>query len=793
MSQTTCSSSLELSDIDRIVAEHGTTPDAVLPILHAIQDRYHYLPRQALQHVCAVTRITPAAIESISTFYARFRHKPAGEYIVSVCHGTACHVKGADLVQDAVDRALGLEPGHDTDARGRFTTERVGCLGCCTLAPVLRIDDITFGHQTPDEIGRTIANFAARGRQSNGQQTRRRRKSAVVVPELEFRIGCNSCCLANGAGDVKTAMKQAVGRLGGGAVVKEVGCWGICHQTPLVEITSGGRRLGLYGKVEADFAADIVRNHLPAQGLWARLSNRASLAMETLTGKDTQQPIRQHTLASRAPVCQFLGPQRRIATEFYGEMDPLDLDDYLRHGGFSAAKTAVVQNAPDALIDQIKASGLRGRGGAGFPTGEKWARTRAVLRDVKYIICNGDEGDPGAFMDRMILESFPFRVIEGMIIASLAVGAREGILYIRHEYPLALERIRAAIPHCERQGFLGQNIFGSGHCLKLRVVEGGGAFICGEETAMIASIEGERGTPRLRPPFPAESGLWGKPTCINNVETYAMVPWIVRNGAAAFAGIGTAASKGTKVFALTGKIARGGLIEVPMGITIRQIVDEIGGGIANGRKFKAVQIGGPSGGCVPASMADLPVDYESLAAAGAIMGSGGMVVLDDADCMVDMARYFLQFTQAESCGKCSFCRVGTKVMLQILDRLCAGQGKPADLKDLEDLCATVRQGSLCGLGQTAPNPVLTTLRYFRDEYEAHVQGRCPAGRCKSLIHYRVNERCNGCTLCAQNCPSAAIPMTPYVKHVIDNAKCTRCDICRSTCPEQAIDVIGTRP
>jgi len=590
---------------------------------------------------------------------------------------------------------------------------------------------------------------------------------------------------------VKAAMQEAVDRLGGAAVVKEVGCWGMCHQTPLVEISAGGKRVGLYGKVKADAADEIVRSHLPARGIWGRLREGATMALEGLM--PAREPIAGHALPEEGAICKtFLGPQRRIATEFYGELDPLDLEGYLSRGGFEAARKAVGEQTPDALIAEVKASGLRGRGGAGFPTGEKWARTRASAGDVKYLICNGDEGDPGAFMDRMILESFPFRVIEGMIIGATAVGAREGIFYIRHEYPLALKRIRAAIPLCERRGFLGENIFGSGRSLKLRVVEGGGAFVCGEETAMIASIEGQRGTPRLRPPFPAESGLWGKPTCINNVETYALVPWIVKNGAGAFASIGTATSKGTKVFALTGKIARGGLIEVPMGITIRQIVQEIGGGVANGRTFKAVQMGGPSGGCIPASLADLPVDYESLSGAGAIMGSGGLVVLDDADCMVDMARYFLQFTQTESCGKCSFCRVGTKVLLQILERLCAGQGKAADLAKLEELCSTVKQGSLCGLGQTAPNPVVTTLRYFRDEYEAHVQGRCPAGRCKALIHYKVNDRCNGCTVCAQACPSAAIAMTPYVKHAIDTNKCTRCDICRSSCPERAIDVIGTR-
>ena len=380
----------------------------------------------------------------------------------------------------------------------------------------------------------------------------------------------------------------------------------------------------------------------------------------------------------------------------------------------------------------------------------------------------------------MILESFPYRVIEGMIISAKAIGAREAIFYIRAEYPLAVQRIRQALIQCETRGLINPSE------LKIRIVQGAGAFVCGEETALIASIEGQRGMPRLRPPYPAQSGLHGKPTLINNVETLALVPWIIRHGAKAFSAIGTPTSKGTKVFALTGKIARGGLIEVPMGVSIRQIVNEIGGGIANGRAFKAVQIGGPSGGCLPAELADLPVDYESLQNAGAIMGSGGLVVLDDADCMVDMARYFLKFTQAESCGKCTLCRAGTKIMLEILEKLCAGTAKPSDLKKLEELCATVKNGSICGLGQTAPNPVLTTLKYFRYEYEAHLKGICPAKRCKALIKYVIDDKCTGCTKCAQVCPADAIEMRPYKQHEIDPLKCTRCDMCKTLCPEKAI-------
>jgi NADH-quinone oxidoreductase subunit F len=418
----------------------------------------------------------------------------------------------------------------------------------------------------------------------------------------------------------------------------------------------------------------------------------------------------------------------------------------------------------------------------------KWSKVAEAEGARKYIVCNGDEGDPGAFMDRMILESFPYRVIEGIAIAARAVGAEDGYLYIRAEYPLAVQRINEAIKKCEERGILGKAVMGSGVRLHLSVKEGAGAFICGEETALLNSIEGRRGMPRLRPPYPAEKGLWDRPTLVNNVESYSVVPWILRHGASEFAKLGTNTSKGTKVFSLAGKVVRGGLIEVPMGVTVRQIVEEIGGGVAGGRQFKAVQIGGPSGGCVPAELADTPIDFEWLAEIGAIMGSGGLVVLDDTDCMVDIARYFLRFTQDQSCGKCTFCRIGTRRMLDILDRICTGQGRTGDIQHLEELAGMVSDGSICGLGRTAPNPVLSTLRYFREEYEAHLKGRCPAGKCRDLIDYKINDRCIGCTLCAQACPVDAIPMTPYVRHTIDTEKCTRCDTCRRVCPENAVFV-----
>jgi NADH-quinone oxidoreductase subunit F len=574
-------------------------------------------------------------------------------------------------------------------------------------------------------------------------------------------------------------------QLGAPVTVKRVGCAGACHQTPMVEVVQPGRAPVTYTHVLVDEAAGIARAHFRPRGLRRRVTRLFDSALQTLaTGQHASTVHRATAEEADAAVSPFLGPQVRIATEHFGELDPLDYDDYIGHEGFKALTAVLATKDPRRVIAEIDQSALRGRGGAGFPTGRKWTAVANEPGAIKYVICNGDEGDPGAFMDRMLLESFPYRVIEGLAIAAFAVGSHHGIFYIRAEYPLAVERVRAAITECERRAVLGESVLGSGYALKVEVREGAGAFICGEETALIESLEGHRGTPRLKPPYPAQEGLWGRPTLVNNVETLTMVPWIVRHGAKAFAAYGSGKSRGTKVFALAGKVVRGGLIEVPMGISIRRIVDDVGGGVVNGRGkgFKAVQIGGPSGGCVPAALADTPIEYEALAAVGAIMGSGGLIVLDQADCMVDIARYFLAFTQDQSCGQCTFCRVGTRRMLDILNRLCAGEGREHDLDQLEELAHQVQQGSVCGLGKTAPNPVITTLKYFRNEYEAHLAGRCPAGRCKALIRYRVTDACIGCTRCAQACPADAIAYTPYQKHSIDMTRCTRCDSCRGVCP-----------
>jgi NADH-quinone oxidoreductase subunit F len=781
-------SDLDLEFVDEAVARLDRGPEAAIPILQALQDHYRYLPEAALRRVCELTRITPAQIAGIGTFYNQFRHRPMGRHLVSVCHGTACHVKGSVPVHDALHRHLGITGPEDTDPQGLFTVQKVACLGCCTLAPVMQIDGITYGHLTPDRVPEVLEDFLDLARR--GAARPRSEETAGPRDGMgEIRIGLGSCCIARGSGGVQEALQEAVDEAGARAVVKRVGCVGMCHQTPLVEVIPPDGPSALYAQVPAQDAKGIVLRHFRPRGIAGRLRRSLSRTLDVLLSDEAWEPVTRRTIApADPPVEAFLGRQRRLATEHCGRIDPIDLDEYLAYDGFQALERALKERPPEAIIEEIRASGLRGRGGAGYLTGRKWAQVRAARESVKYLVCNGDEGDPGAFMDRMILESYPYRVIEGMAVAAWAIGAEEGVFYIRAEYPLAVRRVREAIRRCEERGLLGDDGLGTGRRLRLRIMEGAGAFVCGEETALLESIMGRRGMPRLRPPYPAEQGLWGKPTLVNNVETYAQVPWILRNGAAAFAALGTEHSKGTKVFALAGKVARGGLIEVPMGVTIRQIVEEIGGGIAGGKRFKAVQVGGPSGGCVPERLADTPVDYEALTGIGAIMGSGGLVVLDEDDCMVDIARYFLEFTQDQSCGRCTPCRIGTRRMLDILNRLTAGQGAKGDLEELESLALFIKKASLCGLGKTAPNPVLSTLRYFREEYEAHLAKRCPAGRCRALIAYSITDDCIGCTICAQHCPSDAIPMTPYEKHVIDPAKCVRCGTCKQVCPSKAVVV-----
>ena len=550
------------------------------------------------------------------------------------------------------------------------------------------------------------------------------------------------------------------------------GCIGMCYREPLVEIRDGGRR-AIFGDVTPDRAAELLRRHV--------IEGVPPEAGDTVYCEDADGTKGGSEL-------DFLAAQQRIVLRNCGTIDPESIEEYRQAGGYVALRKALLEMTPAAIVEEVKASGLRGRGGAGFPTGLKWSFTAASKGDGKYVICNADEGDPGAFMDRSVLESDPHSVIEGMIICARAVGASHGYIYCRAEYPLAIHRLTLALAAAREAGYLGRDILGAGLDFDIKIKQGAGAFVCGEETALFASIEGHRGMPRIRPPFPAEKGLWQKPTNNNNVETYANVPWIVAHGAKAYAAFGTERSRGTKVFALAGKIARGGLAEVACGTSIRDLVFKIGGGIKDGRAFKAVQMGGPSGGCIPADLGDTPVDFESIPRTGAIMGSGGMVVLDDTACMVEIARFFLDFTQKESCGKCTFCRIGTLRLLEILDRITQGEGVEEDVGKLRDLAAQIKDASLCGLGQTAPNPVLTTLKYFGHEYEAHIRDRkCPAAYCNALVDFFIDPlKCTGCALCAKQCPVSAISGKPKGTYVIDTAVCAKCGKCVSSCNFGAI-------
>ncbi|MCJ8329307.1 MAG: 4Fe-4S binding protein [Lentisphaeria bacterium] len=603
----------------------------------------------------------------------------------------------------------------------------------------------------------------------------------------EIRIALDSCCIALGADKVYRALKDVVKHYDMKVKVKSVGCMGMACNSPLVEVAIPGEETMLYAKVEPHEAVKVIMKHFPPKNLIKRFVNKLDLGINHLLDDNHWRPIETQLLRKRAETsAAFFGPQIRIATEHCGEMDPLDLSEYRAKDGFVAYEKVLTEMSSEEVIKIVTDSGLRGRGGGGFSTGQKWTFVLNAVGDKKYAIVNGDEGDPGAFMDRMLLESYPFRVIEGLAIASKSVGATEAFFYVRAEYPLAITRIQQAIDICMTAGLLGKNIMGSGFDLEISIIKGAGAFICGEETAMINSMEGERGTPQTRPPFPAISGLFGKPTLINNVETFSNISYIIRNGPEEYAKHGTVKSKGTKVFALAGKVIRGGIIEVPLGITINDIVYKIGGGVGEGRTFKAIQMGGPSGGCIPARLGETAIDYEELKDLGAIMGSGGMVVLDDTDCMVEIARYFLSFAKEESCGKCSIGRLGTTRLNEILERICAGKGKKADLAELEDLGNHVVAGSLCGLCGTAPNPVLTTLKYFREEYEAHLNGHCPAGKCKDLISYVIEDHCIGCTICAQHCPTDAIAVTPFRQHFVEDDLCIKCDLCFQVCPEDAI-------
>jgi len=580
--------------------------------------------------------------------------------------------------------------------------------------------------------------------------------------KITVRVGLSTCGIAAGGNKTYEKFNEIISKLDLNVSLEKTGCIGLCYHEPMVDILTDDGNVFSYGAVTEDNVALLVDEHL----IGGRVVN--SLLINEDKDKVTAKQV-------------------RISLRNCGLINPDSIEDYVSNDGYKALNKVLSTMTPDEVIDEITASGLKGRGGAGFPTGFKWRATRQSPGNQKYVVCNADEGDPGAFMDRSIAEGDPHSVVEGMLIAGYAIGANEGHIYIRAEYPLAILRIQKAIEDAKKSKFLGENILGSNFSFNLKIKKGAGAFVCGEETALIASLEGKRGMPTLKPPFPAQKGLWQKPTSINNVETFSNIPWIISEGAKRYASFGTAKSSGTKVFALAGKINKGGLVEVPIGMSLREIIFDIGGGIQGGKQFKGVQLGGPSGGCLPENLLDTPVDYDTLIQKGAMMGSGGMIVMDETTCMVDMARFFLNFTKDESCGKCIHCRLGTKRMLEILVLITEGKATSEDLSLLEELAVNVKEGSLCGLGQTAPNPVITTLRYFRHEYEEHISGKkCRSKVCKALLTYTINEKCIGCGACVRRCPVNAINGERRKLHTIVSELCIKCGNCVDACKFDAI-------
>ncbi|MCK4236123.1 MAG: NAD(P)H-dependent oxidoreductase subunit E, partial [Candidatus Krumholzibacteria bacterium] len=792
----------DIEAIGEIIEKWNSDPEYVIEMMQDIQDRFRYISETALDEICKKTGKPKSHLYHIATFYKAFSLEPKGETIIQVCVGTTCHVKGAAKIIDSFERILGIEVG-ETTPDNKYSLDAVACVGACSIAPVVKIGEEVFGNvkakdiekllkkagkaeEKPTAPGGKVEIISARKLEPAELEKIAEREKKVAAGYKGMLMVCTGtgCVSANGF-RIRDRLCEVIKEknLEQDYLVVGTGCNGFCAMGPIVVIQPDGT---FYQKVDEKDIEDIVE------------SLEKGKVIERLLHKD---PV-SGAVNEKMQDIEFFSKQQLIALRNKGLIDPENIDHYIARGGYKAIRKVLEGIKPKDIRKEVAASGIRGRGGGGFPAGVKWESGYKAAQERKeeiYVVCNADEGDPGAFMDRSIIETDPHSVIEGMLIGAYAVGAKEGYIYIRKEYPLAMVRLQKAIAQCRLYGLLGENILGADLNFDIHIHRGAGAFVCGESSALMASMAGRAGEPRAKYVHSVEYGFRDKPTVLNNVETWANIPVIIDRGAEWFASIGTGdvsenpwgGSSGTKVFSLVGNVRNTGLVEVPMGITLREIIENVAGGIPDGHKFKAVQSGGPSGGCLPESKLDMEIDFDSLTEAGSMMGSGGLIVMNDKTCMVDVARYFINFLVDESCGKCTACREGLHHLNNILTRICNGEGKKGDIETLEELCHTVQEASLCQLGASAPNPVLSTINYFRDEYEQHIRKKkCPAGVCKALITYSIDEaNCTGCTLCAKQCPADAITGEPKAVHAIDGDKCIKCGICYEVCKFDAVEVI----
>lgn len=786
--------------IESIIEQYNHDPANLIMILQDIQAKLNYLPAEAIEQVAEKLNLPKPHIYSVATFFKSFSLQPRGKHKINICEGTACHIRGASLLMSAISEEFRVKPGQTT-TDGQFTLNSVHCVGACAMGPVAIIDGEYHGNMTSAKLAKLIGDQCLSDK-ANSLQTPPAEDYSLITKmpdKIELRsledyemlreqirvqnppdqprilVCTGTGCLARGSLKVASALEKELvaARIEMPVKVglKKIGCHGLCEQGPLVIFHPSKL---CYTRVSPKDACAIVRETVVAGKVIDRLLYRDSSDKPSIE-KYTEIP--------------FYASQKKVALRHVGLIDPLDIGDYIAHDGYRALVKVLNNMQPEEVIAVVESSRLRGRGGGGFPTGLKWRSAASIDTDTRYVICNGDEGDPGAFMDCSIMEGDPHAVIEGMLICAYAIKSSRGYIYIREEYPRALQRMQLALEQANRSGFLGSNICGTTFSFDIKIIRGAGAFVCGESTALMQSVEGKVGEPRAKYIRSAERGLNDKPTVLNNVETYANIPIIIENGADWFTSFGSENSKGTKVFSVVGKVKNTGLVEVPMGTTLRSIIYKLCGGILDGKQFKAVQTGGPSGGCLPAEKLNLPIDFDSLTREGSMMGSGGMIVMDENTCMVDVARYFTDFLTRESCGKCAACRLGLEQLHAVLENICSGEGRGGDLEIIEKLLEVLEKGSLCGLGKSAPNPVRSTLTHFKDEYLAHIEDKkCPAGVCRSLISYEINEQCTGCRRCLRLCPQNAISGEKKELHYIDQNLCNRCGICKSVCNFNAVSV-----